>query len=57
MSSYRVVDIYELADVFANETDEEVLAALHILEQEGDNAFFLKESFLKTSVGEDIDFA
>ena len=56
MSSYRVVDIYELADVFANETDEEVLAALHILEQEGDNAFFLKESFLKTSVGEDIDF-
>ena len=56
MSSYRVVDIYELADIIADETDEEVLAALHILEQEGDNAFFLKESFLKTSVGEDIDF-
>ena len=56
MSSYRVVDIYELADIIADETDEEVLAALHILDQEGDNAFFLKESFLKPSAGEDIDF-
>ena len=57
MNNYRVVDVYELADFIADETDEEVLAALHILEEEGDNAFFLKESFLKTSVGEDIDFA
>jgi len=56
MENYRVVDVYELVDFIANETDEEVLAALHILEEEGDNAFFLKESFLKTSVGEDIDF-
>ena len=56
MNNYRVVDIYELVDFIANETDEEVLAAMHILEEEGDNAFFLKESFLKTSVGEDIDF-
>ena len=56
MNNYRVVDIYELADIIADETDEEVLAALHILEQEGDNAFFLKESFLKASAGEDIDF-
>jgi len=46
-----------LVDIIANETDEEVLAAMHILDDEGDNAFFLKESFLKTSVGEDIDFA
>ena len=56
MSSYRVVDIYELADIIADETDEEVLAALHILEEEGDNAFFLKESFLNNAVEEDIDF-
>ena len=56
MENYRVVDIYELVDFIADENDEEVLAALHILEEEGDNAFFLKESFLKTSVGEDIDF-
>jgi len=56
MSCYRVVDIYELADIIADETDEEVLAALHILDQEGNNAFFLKESFLKASAGEDIDF-
>lgn len=56
MNNYRVVDVYELADFIADEVDEEVLSALHILEEEGDNAFFLKESFLKTSVGEDIDF-
>ena len=56
MNNYRVVDVYELADFIADEVDEEVLAALHILEEEGDNAFFLRESFLKTSVGEDIDF-
>jgi len=57
MNNYNVVDVYELVDIIADEVDEEVLAALHILEEEGDNAFFLKESFLKTSVGEDIDFA
>jgi len=57
MNNYNVVDVYELVDIIANETDEEVLAAMHILDDEGDNAFFLKESFLKTSVGEDIDFA
>ena len=34
MNNYRVVDIYELADFIADETDEEVLAALHILEEE-----------------------
>ena len=56
MNNYRVVDVYELVDFIADENDEEVLAALHILEEERDNAFFLKESFLKTSVGEDIDF-
>ena len=56
MNNYRVVDVYELVDFIADENDEEVLAALHILKEEGDNAFFLKESFLKTSVGEDIDF-
>lgn len=56
MKNYRVVDVYELVDFIADEVDEEVLSALHILEEEGDNAFFLKESFLKTSVGEDIDF-
>ena len=57
MNNYRVVDIYELADFIADETDEEVLAAMHILEEEGDNAFFLKESFLNNAVEEDIDFA
>lgn len=57
MKNYNVVDVYELVDIIANETDEEVLAAMHILDDEGDNAFFLKESFLKTSVGEDIGFA
>ena len=56
MNNYRVVDIYELADFIADETDEEVLAALHILEEVGDNAFFLKESFLNNAVEEDIDF-
>ena len=56
MNNYRVVDIYELADFIADETDEEVLAALHILEEEGDNAFLLKESFLNNAVEEDIDF-
>ena len=55
MNNYRVVDIYELADFIADETDEEVLAALHILEEEGDNAFFLKEAFLNNAVEEDID--
>ena len=56
MNNYRVVDIYELADFIADETDEEVLAALHILEEEGDNTFFLKEAFLNNAVEEDIDF-
>ena len=58
MKNHRVVDVYELVDFIADETDEEVLAALHILEEEGDNAFFLKESFLevKTEEEEDIDF-
>ena len=57
MNNYRVVDIYELVDFSANETDEEVLAAMHILDDEGDNAFWLKKSFLEVKIEEeDIDF-
>ena len=57
MNNYRVVDIYELVDFIADETDEEVLAAMHILDDEGDNAFWLKKSFLEVMIEEeDIDF-
>ena len=57
MKNYRVVDVYELVDFIADETDEEVLAAMHILDDEGDNAFWLKKSFLEVKVEEeDIDF-
>tara|TARA_R100000482_G_C5125295_1_gene148346 strand:+ start:1532 stop:1708 length:177 start_codon:yes stop_codon:yes gene_type:complete len=57
MNNYRVVDVYELVDFIANETDEEVLAAMHILDDEGDNAFWLKKSFLEVNIEEeDIDF-
>ncbi len=57
MNNYRVVDIYELVDFIADETDEEVLAAMHILDEEGDNAFWLKKSFLNVTIEEeDIDF-
>tara|TARA_B000000609_G_scaffold154843_1_gene145045 strand:+ start:42 stop:224 length:183 start_codon:yes stop_codon:yes gene_type:complete len=59
MNNYRVVDVYELVDFIANETDEEVLAAMHILDEEGDNAFWLKKSFLDVKIEEeeeDIDF-
>jgi len=58
MENYRVVDVYELVDFIADETDEEVLAAMHILDDEGDNAFWLKKSFLNVTIEEDdIDFA
>ena len=58
MENYRVVDVYELVDFIADETDEEVLAAIHILDDEGDNAFWLKKSFLNVTIEEDdIDFA
>jgi len=57
MNNYRVVDVYELVDFIADETDEEVLAAMHILDEEGDNAFWLKKSFLNVTIEEeDIDF-
>jgi len=57
MKNYRVVDVYELVDFIADETDEEVLAAMHILDDEGDNAFWLKKSFLNVTIEEeDIDF-
>lgn len=57
MENYRVVDVYELVDFIADETDEEVLAAMHILDDEGDNAFWLKKSFLNVTIEEeDIDF-
>ena len=58
MDNYRVVDVYELVDFIADETDEEVLAAMHILDDEGDNAFWLKKSFLNVTIEEeeDIDF-
>ena len=58
MENYRVVDVYELVDFIANETDEEVLAAMHILDDEGNNAFWLKKSFMEVKIEEeDIDFA
>lgn len=57
MNNYRTVDVYELVDFIADETDEEVLAAMHILDEEGDNAFWLKKSFLDVTIEEeDIDF-
>ena len=57
MNNYRTVDVYELVDFVADETDEEVLAAMHILDDEGDNAFWLKKSFLDVKIEEeDIDF-
>ncbi len=58
MENFRVVDVYELVDFIADETDEEVLAAMHILDEEGDNAFWLKKSFLNVTIEEeeDIDF-
>lgn len=57
MENFRVVDVYELVDFIADETDEEVLAAMHILDDEGDNAFWLKKSFLNVTIEEeDIDF-
>lgn len=57
MKNYRAVDVYELVDFIADETDEEVLAAMHILDEEGDNAFWLKKSFLEVKIEEDdIDF-
>ena len=52
MNNYRVVDVYELVDFIANETDEEVLAAMHIFDEEGDNAFWLKKSFLEVKIEE-----